>query len=82
MTLRSGRRVVIMPDKSGVADALAQRLQTMGVEVLRIEQTLDADALPNRLKTWLAAGPVHGVYWLPALDNEGDLSADEPRQLA
>ena len=64
-----------MPDKSGVADALAQRLQTMGVEVLRIEQTLDADALQNLLKNWLAAGPIQGVYWLPALDNEGDLNA-------
>jgi len=75
VTLSSGRRVVLMPDKSGVADALAQRLQTMGVEVLRIEQTLDADALASRLKSWLAAGPVQGVYWLPALDDEGDLSA-------
>jgi hypothetical protein len=67
-----------MPDKSGVGDALAQRLETMGVEVLRVvlldNQTLDADALADRLKSWLAAGPVHGVYWLPALDNEGDLS--------
>ena len=46
----------------------------MGVEVLRIEDAPDADALANRLKSWLAAGPVHGVYWLPALDNEGNLS--------
>ncbi len=75
VTLGSGRRVVIMPDKSGVGDALAQRLQTMGVEVLRINEMLDVDALKNRLESWTAAGPVHGVYWLPALDNEGDLSA-------
>src|SRR5208283_2535415 len=79
VTLGSGRRVVIMPDKSGVADALTQRLRTLGVEVLRIEQTIDAEAeagaLTNRLKNWLAAGPVHGIYWLPALDNEGDLTA-------
>jgi NAD(P)-dependent dehydrogenase (short-subunit alcohol dehydrogenase family)/acyl carrier protein len=72
--LASGRRVVIMPDKSGVGDALAQRLQTMGVEVLRVEDASEADALANCLKSWLAAGPVHGVYWLPALDNEGNLS--------
>ena len=71
VTLGSGRRVVVMPDKSGVGDALAQRLQTMGVEVLRINETLDVDALKNRLESWTAAGPVHGVYWLPALDNEG-----------
>jgi len=79
VALGSGRRVVIMPDKSGVADALTQRLRTLGVEVLRIEQTIDAEAeaeaLTSRLKNWLAAGPVHGIYWLPALDNEGDLTA-------
>ena len=39
-----------------------------------LEDALDANALTERLKTWLAAGPVQGVYWLPALDNEGDLS--------
>ena len=30
--------------------------------------------LADHLKNWLAAGPVQGVYWLPALDNEGNLS--------
>ncbi len=68
-----GRRVVVVSDKSGVADALTQRLQTLGVEILRIEQGLDAEQLVNRLKTCLAAGPIHGVYWLPALDNEGSI---------
>ena len=73
VTLASGRRVVVMPDKSGVAVALAERLQKMGVEVLRVTGTPDADTLAKQLKSWLAAGPVHGVYWLPALDNEGNL---------
>jgi NAD(P)-dependent dehydrogenase (short-subunit alcohol dehydrogenase family) len=45
----------------------------MGVEVLRIEDTSDTGKLADGLKSWLATGPVHGVYWLPALDNEGDL---------
>ena len=74
VTLGPGRRVVIVPDKGGVAEALAQQLQAMGVEVLRIEGAPDADTLAACLKDWLAAGPVHGVYWLPALDNEGNLS--------
>jgi len=69
-----GQRVVIMPDRGGVGGALAHRLQAMGVEVLEIEHAHDADALAHRLKDWLAAGPVQGVYWLPALDNEGNLS--------
>ncbi len=73
VNLARGNRVVLMPDKGGVGQALAQRLETMGVEVLRIKDTPDADALSNRLKAWLAAGPVQGVYWLSALDNEGNL---------
>ena len=71
-----------MPDKSGVGDALAQRLQSMGVEVLRIKDAPDADTLAKLLKSWLAAGPVHGVYWLPALDNEGNLSDMDLASLA
>ncbi|MGZ4826690.1 MAG: SDR family NAD(P)-dependent oxidoreductase, partial [Terriglobales bacterium] len=72
--LDRGRRVVIMPDKGGVADALAQALQAQGVEVLRIEGALGAEALTSRLKNWMTTGPVQGIYWLPALDNEGQLS--------
>ncbi len=67
VTLDRGHRVVIMPDKGGVADALAQALQAKGVEVLRIEGTPDAETLTGRLKNWMTSGPVHGVYWLPAL---------------
>jgi len=74
VTLNTGRRVVIMPDRSGVADLLAQRLAKLGVEALRPDPTLDADKLTATLKTWLAAGAVHGVYWLPALDHEGPIS--------
>ena len=75
VTLGPGSRVVLMPDRSGVADALSQQLQKMGVEVLRIEGVPDADALIVLLKKWLAAGPVQGVYWLPALDHEGNIQA-------
>jgi NAD(P)-dependent dehydrogenase (short-subunit alcohol dehydrogenase family)/acyl carrier protein len=74
ITLAPGRRVVMMPDKGGVGEALTERLQTVGVEVLRIGDAPDADTLASRLNHWLAAGPVHGVYWLPALDHEGTLS--------
>ncbi|MGC2324679.1 MAG: SDR family NAD(P)-dependent oxidoreductase, partial [Terriglobales bacterium] len=70
VTLAAGRRVVIMPDSGGVAEVLTLRLQSLGVEVLSIDSTLDADALATRLKTWLAAGSIHGVYWLPALTRE------------
>jgi len=62
--------VIIMPDSGGVAEALAKRLQSMGVEVLSVNGTPDADALSARLRDWLAAGSIHGVYWLPALTKE------------
>ncbi|HEY7912307.1 MAG TPA: SDR family oxidoreductase, partial [Blastocatellia bacterium] len=72
------RRIVVMPDAGGVAEELTRLLRTKGAEVLRIEGAPDADALNARLKDWMAAGPVHGVYWLPALDNEGSLSEMSP----
>ena len=61
VSLASGRRVFVMPDRSGVAQALVERLQSLGVEVVP-----SADV------------PVHGVYWLPALDDEGDLRQITP----
>ena len=63
VSLEPGRRVFVMTDRSGVADALADKLRALGVEVV---QTLDA--------------PVHGIYWLPALDDEGDLRNLSPAQ--
>jgi acyl transferase domain-containing protein len=71
--LESGRRVIVMPDQSGVAEALTKLLSAKGVDVLRIEATLSSEKLNELFKGWIAAGQVHGVYWLPALDNEGDL---------
>jgi NAD(P)-dependent dehydrogenase (short-subunit alcohol dehydrogenase family) len=74
VTLGAGSRVVLMPDKAGVAEALTEQLQMLGVEVLRVADSSETDSLAHQLKTWLAAGPVQGVYWLPSLDNEGSLN--------
>jgi acyl transferase domain-containing protein/NAD(P)-dependent dehydrogenase (short-subunit alcohol dehydrogenase family) len=78
VTLERGRRVVIAADIGGVGDRLGELLETNGVEVLRLDGALVSDALTNRLKQWIAAGPVHGVYWLPALDNEGPIAEMDP----
>ena len=78
VTLGEGVRVVLMPDQGGVAAALAKRLAKLGVEVLSIDPALDGDAVERRLAEWAAAGPIQGVYWLPALDDEGPLAALEP----
>ncbi len=73
VSLNGGRRVVVMPDAGCVADALAQMLHSKGVEVLRLDRTQTAEALTATLNSWVAAGPIDGIYWLPALDHEGDL---------
>jgi len=72
--LERGTRVVVMPDKAGVGEALTRRLRDMGLDVLAIEGAPDADTVTNLLTQWSSAGPVQGVYWLPALDFEGNLS--------
>jgi acyl transferase domain-containing protein/NAD(P)-dependent dehydrogenase (short-subunit alcohol dehydrogenase family)/acyl carrier protein len=74
INLGQGRRVVIMPDQAGVAEILTQRLQSMGVEVLSLDAKLDETVLTELLKSWITAGPIQGVYWLPALDDEGPLN--------
>jgi acyl transferase domain-containing protein/NAD(P)-dependent dehydrogenase (short-subunit alcohol dehydrogenase family) len=75
VVLDRGRRILIMSDKGGVADSLTQLLQAKGVEVLRLlEGTVDPDSMAPYLRQWITAGPIHGVYWLPALDNEGRIS--------
>jgi acyl transferase domain-containing protein/NAD(P)-dependent dehydrogenase (short-subunit alcohol dehydrogenase family)/acyl carrier protein len=68
VTLGPGSRVVLMPDNTGVADAMTKRLQAIGVEVLRIDGAPDAGALIACLKNWIAMGPIQGVYWLAGLD--------------
>ncbi len=74
VTLGPASRVVIMPDIGGVAEVLTQRLKALGVEVLCIDRTQDSDTLNTIIKNWLATGPVQGVYWLSALDDEGPLN--------
>jgi acyl transferase domain-containing protein/NAD(P)-dependent dehydrogenase (short-subunit alcohol dehydrogenase family)/acyl carrier protein len=74
VTIGAGSRVIVMADRAGVAEALTDSLRSLGVEVLGIDDAPQADALASRILSWLAAGPVQGIYWLPALDNEGNLS--------
>jgi NAD(P)-dependent dehydrogenase (short-subunit alcohol dehydrogenase family)/acyl carrier protein len=73
VTLGVGSRVVIAADRGGVSESLAEELKQQGVEVLRLTNLAHAESLVDQLEKWLAAGPVQGVYWLPALDNEGSL---------
>jgi NAD(P)-dependent dehydrogenase (short-subunit alcohol dehydrogenase family)/acyl carrier protein len=70
-----GARVVVMPDEGGVGSALVKRLTKAGATPLVLEPGIGTDALLETLEGWLSDGPVAGVYWLPALDDEGDHGA-------
>ncbi len=63
-------RVLVMQDNGGVGRSLVEQLQQRGVTVLTIAEPLSPAVLEEQIKTWLAAGPIDGVYWLPALDEE------------
>jgi len=74
VTLSKGKRVVMISDIGGVGAALNERLKSLGTEVLRIENVRNEDSLVTQLKRLIANGPIHGIYWLPALDQEASLS--------
>jgi len=73
--LGSGSRVLVMSDRGGVGKALAGKLEKLGVRVLLISDAPDAEILGKRIEAWKAAGPVQGVYWLPALDQEEEIAS-------
>ena len=75
VVLGPGTRVAVMPDLGGAGEALVERLRSRGVDVLTLEHGATAESLVERLSEWTAGGAVHGLYWLPALDAEGDLRA-------
>ena len=72
--LSAGSRVIVMPDEGGVGKALVGRLEKLGVQALVIDGAPDAKFLTQYLENWKAEGPILGVYWLSALDSQGDLS--------
>ena len=67
-------RVLVMCDRGGVGKALARRLEKLGCEVLLVEEAPPAEALVRQIEQWTAEKPIQGVYWLPALDVEGELA--------
>ena len=74
VTIQTGSRIVMMPDAGGVATRLTARLTELGAEVLTVDGAPDVEALEAQIGEWTAAGPIQGVYWLPALDDEGPLA--------
>ncbi|HXP21783.1 MAG TPA: SDR family oxidoreductase, partial [Streptosporangiaceae bacterium] len=70
VTLDDTKRVIVMADAGGIADALVRRLSPLGVTALVLAAGSTAAAIDASLTSWLADGPVHGLYWLAALDAE------------
>ena len=78
VALDSNHRVVVMLDEGGVGANLVERLSERGCTSLVLDAGMDAEKLAGTLDGWLADGPVSGVYWLPALDDEGPIEAMDP----
>ncbi|HUK70896.1 MAG TPA: SDR family NAD(P)-dependent oxidoreductase, partial [Streptosporangiaceae bacterium] len=70
VSLDETKRVVVMADEGGVGKALVKRLGALGATTLVLEPGCAREDLERQLTEWLADGPVHGLYWLPALDAE------------
>ena len=76
--LARGTRVMIVPDASGVADAMAKKLQARNVEVKHLDPLVNAEALASTIREFAADGPITGVYWLPSLDPEASIRQLNP----
>jgi len=70
-----GDRVVVAGDAGGVADALKAMIQDRGAQALELAPSLNHEELDATLSEWQEAGPIKGVYWLPALDEEPTIQA-------
>jgi NADP-dependent 3-hydroxy acid dehydrogenase YdfG len=70
--------VFVLADTGGVAGALVDGLHQRGVETLIVDDAPHADELVALLASWRDSGPITGVYWLPALDDEGSHATLDP----
>jgi len=75
VVLARDTRVVMMRDAGGVADVLQDRLAGFGVTVLALDPSKSTEQILSTLDAWRSEGEIAGVYWLPALDDEGPLDS-------
>ncbi|MFA9564883.1 MAG: SDR family NAD(P)-dependent oxidoreductase, partial [Acidimicrobiales bacterium] len=72
--LGEGSRVLVMLDQGGDGTALVKKLESLGADVLAIDDAPSADDLIARIDAWRDGDDVQGIYWLPALDVEAPLA--------
>ena len=75
VVLGADTRVVMMRDTGGVADLLDRRLADRGVTVLTLDPAKSTEQILSTVDAWRSEGEIAGVYWLPALDDEGPLDS-------
>jgi malonyl CoA-acyl carrier protein transacylase len=67
-------QVLLMSDQGGVGKALSTQLKKQGAKVHLLNKLDSSESIQQEIAKWMKNGPVQGVYWLPALDNEGDIA--------
>ena len=55
--------------------ALVKKLTSLGADVLALEAETPTDDLLAAVASWTTESPLTGVFWLPALDDEGSTDA-------
>ena len=71
MNLGEGARILVVLDEGGVGKALVKKLTGLGADVLAVEAATPTDDLLASVAGWTTESPLTGVFWLPALDDEG-----------
>jgi NAD(P)-dependent dehydrogenase (short-subunit alcohol dehydrogenase family)/acyl carrier protein len=74
VTLGEGSRVLVVEGSGKNGESFVRKLKAQKVEVLRLSSATGRDEIVNQLNSWLAEGPIKGVYFLPALDIEPKLN--------
>ena len=70
----AGARVLVMLDEGGVGEALVKLLGKAGATTLTLSPGISTDDLLTEVSAWHDEAPITGVFWLAALDGDGDLS--------
>ena len=77
-TLERDQRVLIVSGEDKTGELLARRLRTRQVSAL-ILKPAEPEAMAKTVADQLAKGPIHGVYFLPALEVEPPLADLTPK---
>src|SRR5271157_1791790 len=72
VTFDATRRVVVVVDRGHVSETLVRKLRGSRVKPLLLQEPTPEQAAAQAA-SWLAEGPIHGVYFLPAADIEPEL---------